>query len=315
MVAAGRWRATRPEVKAHAGFRLNALVSLLANAGWGKLAAEFLAAKDDPAELQVFTNTILAEGWSTPAMVDETALAARAEPFDLNNIPEEIITAVLSCDAQDDRLESSVVGWSRDFTAFVLGHFVIWGSFTDASTWDELEELLRTTWRHPFGGRLKIDAACIDAGDGDHYDAVMNFCVPKLNRRVFPIKGMYGARPGFQMAKGKRIGGKLALVGVDTLKNVIFERLQRGRGIRFSNSLEPVYYEQLASERRVIRYSRGMPVRRFERTGRTRAEALDCLVYAFAARQSFTLNYDRREAELRGLPPKPRMSLASMLPK
>ena len=32
IVAAGRWRATRPDANGHAGFRLNALVSLLANA-------------------------------------------------------------------------------------------------------------------------------------------------------------------------------------------------------------------------------------------------------------------------------------------
>ena len=72
MVEAGRWRATKPEVKGHAGFRLNALVSLLTNASWARLAAEFLAAKEDPAELQVFSNTILAQGWSTPAMMDES---------------------------------------------------------------------------------------------------------------------------------------------------------------------------------------------------------------------------------------------------
>ena len=312
MVGAGQWRATHPEVVNHAGFRLNALVSLLPNASWGRLAQEFLGAKDDPAELQVFTNTILAQGWVTPAMVDETALAARAEAWDLNNIPAEVLALTCGGDVQDDRIEASVTGWTRDSTCLVLGHFVIWGSFTDASTWDELEELLRTTWRHPYGGRLKIDAACVDAGDGDHFDHVMNFCATKLNRRVFPIKGMFGARPGFAMAKGKKVGGKLALVGVDTLKNIIFERLQRGRGIRFSHSLEPVYYEQLASKRRVIRYSRGMPVRRFERTGRTRAEALDCLVYAHAARQSVNIIYDRREAELRNKP-LPKTSVASQL--
>ena len=63
MVAAGQWRMTRPEVKDHAGFRLNALVSPLANASWGKLASEFLGAKENPEELQVFANTILGEGW------------------------------------------------------------------------------------------------------------------------------------------------------------------------------------------------------------------------------------------------------------
>jgi phage terminase large subunit GpA-like protein len=114
------------------------------------------------------------------------------------------------------------------------------------------------------------------------------------------------------MQQGKRIGAKLALIGVDGLKNVIFDRLQRGRGIRFSKSLEPVYYEQLASERRVVRYVRGQPTRRFERIGKTRNESLDCLVYAFAARSPVNVGFDRREAELRGAPIE-RRSLASML--
>jgi phage terminase large subunit GpA-like protein len=44
MVTAGHWRITRPEVKGHAGFRLNALVSLVPNAAWGALAKEFIQA-------------------------------------------------------------------------------------------------------------------------------------------------------------------------------------------------------------------------------------------------------------------------------
>ena len=47
MVSGGRWRAIRPGVKGHAGFRLNSLVSLLENASWGKLAADYLLKKDD----------------------------------------------------------------------------------------------------------------------------------------------------------------------------------------------------------------------------------------------------------------------------
>ena len=102
------------------------------------------------------------------------------------------------------------------------------------------------------------------------------------------------------MSKGKRIGDKFAIVGVDAIKNVIFDRLQRAQGIRFSKSLEPVYYEQLASERRVVRYVRGQPTRRFERIGKARNETLDCLVYAFAARTPVKVRFDRREAELKG---------------
>ena len=304
MVGAGHWRAQRPEVKGHAGFRLSALVSLLSNASWARLAQEFLGAKDDPTRLQVFCNTILAEGWSTPAMVDEAALAARAESFDLNAIPLETLIITAGVDVQDDRLEISIVGWTRDNVALVLAHFIIWGSFQDQSTWSELDETLRSRWRHPLGGVLKIDACCIDAGDGDHFESVLAFCYPRMNRRIFATKGLPGARPAFAMAKGKKIGDKLGLIGVDGLKNIIFDRLQRARGIRFSRSLEPVYFQQLASERRVIRYFRGQPVRRFERIGRVRNETLDALVYSFAARDAIkgVISFDRREAELKGRP-------------
>jgi phage terminase large subunit GpA-like protein len=313
MVAQGQWRATRPEIEGHAGFRLNTMISLLANAAWGKLAKEFLAAKDDPEELQTFVNTILGQGWSTPSMINEGALAERAEPFDLNDIPKEVLILTAGADVQDDRVEISICGWTRDGECLILGHIVIWGSFTDDSTWDEVDELLRTKWKHPFGGVLKIDAACIDAGDGDHYDYVLNFCVPKMSRRIFATKGIYGARPGFQMAKGKKVANRLGLVGVDTIKNLIFEKLQRSRGIRFSQSLEPVYYEQLASQKRVVRYKRGMPERRFEMVSeRARKETLDALVYATAARSQVTVSFDRREAEVRAQEP-PRKSIASRL--
>jgi phage terminase large subunit GpA-like protein len=312
MVGAGQWRATRPEVQGHAGFRLNSLISLLANATWGKLAQEFLTAKDDPSLLQVFSNVVLAQGWSVPSMVDENALAARAEDFGLNNIPREVLVVTCGADVQDDRVEISICGWSRDSTCWILGHIVIWGSFQDVSTWDEVDEVLRTKWRHPLGGRIGVDAAIVDMSDGDHTDVVINFCLRRRSKRVFAGKGLYGARPGFAMAKNKASKDKFALVGVDGLKNVLFDRLQRGQGIRFSKSLEPIFYEQLASERRVIRYVRGQPTRRFERIGKVRNEALDCMVYAFAARQSVSIIYDRREAELRNAEP-PKMSFVHLL--
>jgi phage terminase large subunit GpA-like protein len=38
---------------------------------------------------------------------------------------------------------------------------------TDSATWNEFDELLRSHWKHPFGGDLKVDAAVVDAGDGE----------------------------------------------------------------------------------------------------------------------------------------------------
>ena len=88
MVAQGIWRISCPEIKGHAGFRLNALVSGLANASWAKLAVELIAAKGHPDALQVFVNTILAEGWREAAEeADPAELAGRAEDFGLDAIP------------------------------------------------------------------------------------------------------------------------------------------------------------------------------------------------------------------------------------
>jgi phage terminase large subunit GpA-like protein len=304
LVASGYWRATRPEIKHHAGFRLNALVSLLANASWAKLAAEFIAAKDDPAELQVFVNTALAQGWrQAGAEIDESALASRAEPFGLDAIPRECLVVTAGVDLQDDRAEITICGWTRENVCLVLGHVVIWGSPDDDTLWLELDELLKTKWKHPHGGSLRIDAAAIDSGDGEWTDRVYSFAFPRAPRRIMAIKGASGTRPSIQVSKGKVKGGRLWIVGTDTIKTTLFSRLQRGASIRFSQSLEPVYYEQLSSERRIVGYVRGKPVRRFERIPGRRGEGWDCLVYNFAARSAAPIQLDQRADDLRNPTP------------
>ena len=163
-------------------------------------------------------------------------------------------------------------------------------------TWRNLDDLLKTPWPHPNGGTLRLDAAVIDSGDGGWTERVYAFCRPRFGRKIMAGKGVAGNRPAATRPSLK--GTPMFLIGVDGLKAQILTRLSRGRTIRFSDTLEPVWYEQLASERRVVRYVRGQPVRRFERKPGMRAEALDCVVYAFAARSLVTANLDRRQEEL-----------------
>ncbi len=302
MVEAGHWRATRPEVEGHAGFRLNALVSLHANAAWPKLVAEFLAVKDDPLTLQTFVNTILAQGWRGEGdELDEDSLAGRAEGWGLDRLPEEVLALTAGCDVQHDRLEITLTGWAEDGTAFILGHEVIWGAWDAPETWAELDGLLRQSFAHALGGRLGIDAAAVDAGDGTTMQAVTAFCTPRTRRKVLAIKGAPGNRPPIERAGSRtKTGARLWIVGVDTLKTQLFTRLAREGLVRFSADLPAVWFEQLASERAVVRYRRGQPVRSFERIPGRRAEALDCTIYAFAARQIVNIDWHRRRAELAG---------------
>jgi len=297
MVDKGRWRATAPGVEGHAGFRLNALVSTLANASWGKLAAEFVEAKKNPDTLQVFVNTILGQGWREAAEeIDDAALAARAEPFGLpDDIPPEVLFVTCGVDVQRDRLEMVFLGWGRD-EIFVLAQSVIWGDPMADDVWHELDDALRTIWKHPKGGILKVDATAIDAGDGVTMDRVIGFCRPRSSRRIYAIKGAGGDRPVIRASDTK--GSRLFIVGVDSVKGQLVSRLTRGKSMRFSDGLEGRFYEELASERLIVRYVRGAPVRQWERTPGRRAESLDCVVYAMAVRHLVNASVDRREEEI-----------------
>mgnify|MGYP005848171463 CR=1 FL=1 len=307
IVAQGRWRATAPEVKGHAGFRLNALVSLHANASWGKLAAEFVAAKDDPTTLQTFVNTILGQGWRGEGdELDESDLAARAEAWGLDAVPADVLAITAGVDVQHDRLEITLIGWAESGTAYVLGHRVTWGAWGDEGTWRDLDELLRQRFPHAMGGLIGIDAACIDAGDGTTTRAVQAFCGPRLRRKVFAIKGAGGNRPVIERAGSKtKAGNRLWIVGVDTAKGQLFGRAARGETLKFSADLPAVWFEQFASERAVIRYRKGQPSRSFERIRGRAAEALDCCVYAMAARQMIAPDWTARRAALTGEAPPP----------
>lgn len=298
MIESGCWRATQPEVKGHAGFRINALVSPHANAAWGILAQEFIKAKDSPQTLQTFINLVLGEPWREEADdLDEGALASKREPFGLLSIPPEVLIVTAGVDCQDDRLEIVFLGHSKDDQTFVLAHQVIWGPIDSDLTWVELDTALKADLKHPHGGVLRCEAAVIDSGDGGHSDIVNSFTRARFGRRVVSGKGVGGfSRPFIQ--KSSSSGAPLFLIGVDAVKAQLFNRPSRGDSFRFSADLEPVFFEQLVSERRVVRYVRGQPTRRFERIVGKRAETLDATVYALAARLLIGVNMDQREVDV-----------------
>lgn len=299
MVTNGRWRALKPEVKDHAGFRMNALISLLPNASWGRLAKEFVSVKNDPSTLQTFVNTILAQGWKDEAdELDDIEISERAEDFGFEAIPVEVLIITAGVDVQDDRLEVTFIGWDKEGVPYILGHEVIWGRYDDTVTWGELDILLSTQWDHPLGGRIKVDATCVDSSDGETMETVYRFAFPRFNRKVYAIKGAAGNRPWIERSKSTVKGGRLFIVGVDGIKSNIMGRLTRPRSMRFSKDLAPVWYEQVAGERMEITYKRGQTVRQFVPVPGRRHEALDCTVYAFAARQMVNANWAHREGEL-----------------
>lgn len=339
MVTKGSWRITNPAVRGHAGFRMNALISLLPNTTWAHLAQEWIEKHRDPDTRQVFVNTRLAEGWREAAEeLDEKALAERVEGFSLDRIPAEVLALTTGIDVQGDRLEVTFLGHGRPLEVpapvglrteedsitvpqiFVAGHEVVLGKPEDPTTWEALDELLARSYAHPLGGRLKVSSVVVDAGNWQ--DEVCDYCFPRSHRKVFAAKGVAGfARPAFQAStsrkKFKRVDGFLHLMGVDVLKQRIFTLLPIAASVRFSASLTeqwPDYFDELTNERKVIKYVKGQPVFRFERRNKAiRVEKLDCLAYAIAAREAIVINWDALEERLTVVAkPKPRRSLAEL---
>ncbi len=315
MIADGVWVAEAPEVKGHAGFRLNALYSLFANVSWGRIAAEYLRAKKaGPQSLQVFTNTILGRPWKQSVNdVDAGQLMERAEPFGLRfdpgrmewipEIPKEALYITAGVDVQHDRLEVQFWGWGRS-ERWLLGHEVIRGLTSLDSTWDELDALLATRWQHPLGGDIGVDATAVDSGDGNRTQQVYEFCASRAGRNIYAVKGRAGQHPWLEFTKVKKWGLRLGLVAVDEIKADLMERLaaeQPGPGfVHLPAHLDEEFYRQLTSEVRKVYYVAGRPVYRWVRKPGRQAEALDCAVYANAIRQVLRMDYDRREAALSG---------------
>jgi phage terminase large subunit GpA-like protein len=174
----------------------------------GETCRRIRGSKDKPEELQTFVNLVLGEGWREHGdALDDAALAAKAEAFSLDMLPEAVLAIIAGVDVQrKDRLAVTFIGWAEDGTAYILGHRVIWGAPSDDETWRELDEMLKERFQHPFGGKLGVDAVAIDSGDGETMQDVYKFCFPRYRRRIFAIKGAPGKRPWIERSKQKTNG-------------------------------------------------------------------------------------------------------------
>lgn len=288
LLAKGFWEATAPGDGRTCGFHLSSLYSPWLT--WGEIAAEYLAAKDDPVRLKAWVNTKLAETWEDREgeKVDEQALMLRREVYG-PDIPAQV--AVLTCgvDVQDDRLELELVGWGCDEESWSCDYRILWGDPASPGLWADLDGYLSQTFPHEtLSTNLPIDAVCIDTG-GHHTQAVYAFCKGKERRRVWAIKGVAGKRPIWPKRPSKNNKARINLfaVGVDAAKEAMFARIRKetiGAGFcHFPMDRDAAYFEQLTAERLKTRYYRGFPQRYWWKPDGRRNEALDCRVYAYAA--------------------------------
>jgi phage terminase large subunit GpA-like protein len=290
MMLRGEWRASRASTGV-AGFHLSQLYSLWTS--WREMAQDFLRAKRFPETLQTWINTALGEPWEDKGeSLEPAALMGRRESYTSNSLPAGVVMLTAGTDVQGDRLETTIYGWGADEEAWRVELIVTRGDPGNDALWAEHDEILKRRFKTDDGRELVIESCCVDSG-GHFTEQVYRYCNRRKRFRVWAIKGIGGPgklvwprRPG---RGGKSKSADVWLIGVDTIKEIIYGRLRKiaspGPGyMHFDASTDEVWFEQLTSETVVYRQVQGRRVRlwRPRQTG-IRQEGLDCTVYAYAA--------------------------------
>jgi len=310
MLTAGRWISTAPGDRKTAGFHLSSLYSPLGWKSWEEIVEDFLRSKSDAPRLKTWVNTVLGETWEEDyaSKVSADGLMARCEHYEPGMLPDKALALTVGVDVQDNRLAISVWAWGREEEGWLIDHQEIYGDPSRPELWKQLDEVVLREWQHGLGVKLRPDVIAIDSG-GHFVSEVYQFARERGRQGVIAIKGQ-SQRGKAPIGKGSKVdvnyrgktlknGALLYPVGSDTIKTTLFGRLKHnepGHGfLHFHMETTAEYFEQLTAEKQVLKYSRGgFPIREWVKKPSARNEALDCLVYAYAALNRMYQKYDRR---------------------
>jgi phage terminase large subunit GpA-like protein len=287
LLRSGHWVA-EAETDGIAGFHISELYSPWRT--WAEVVKDFLVARSvqktgDHSLMQVWVNTSLGETWEEVGhTVDGHALMNRREAY---TVPNEVNVITIGADCQDNRVEFEVVGWCGGETSYGLEYKIVHGDLSKVAFWDNVARLMNRTYKREDGVLLDCKLVCIDSG-GHFTDEVYSFSRKNGLRHFLPIKGSsIAGKPIATMPKkpnAKRV--YLTQIGTDTAKEVIYRRfdLEEGQGAcHFPMTYTEEWFDQATSEKKMVRYTKGMPRMEWHLPSGRSNEALDCRVYAFAA--------------------------------
>ena len=309
MLAAGEWRATAPSDGRTAGFQLSGLYSPLGWCSWEQLVDDFLRAKSDAPALKAFVNTRLAETWEEDyaAAVSADGLMTKRLAYESGTCPDGVVLLTCGVDVQDNRLAVSLWGWGEGETGWLIWHQELMGDPTQTEVWGQLDQVLVTEWATAAGKVLKVSQVAVDSG-GHCTHEVYRYVRDRVRQNVVAIKGS-SRRNSPAVGKGSKVdvswqgrvlkrGVTLYQLGTDTIKTTLFGRLRHNEAggvgtLHFGMAADEEYFRQLTSERQALRYHRGFPIREWVKKAGDRNEALDCVVYAYAAMLLFSRRMNR----------------------
>lgn len=285
---AGEWRPTAESDGETIGFHLSSLYSPLGWLPWSAAVTEFLEAQNDPMRLKSWVNTVLGETWEERGdSVDPETLLGRAERYG-GDVPVGVGILVAAVDVQGDRLECAVKGYGASEESWLIAYQQFHGDPSQKAVWSDLDTFLAQTFTHENGQQVGISCVAVDSG-GNHTEEVYRFCVARLKRRIFAIKG--GSDRGKPLvgkpSRNNRYHTPLFVLCVDTGKETVYSRLRVGNHgpgyCHLPDWTDAEYVAQLTAEKAVRKWKKNRGTVREWIKKRERNEALDLEVYCLAA--------------------------------
>lgn len=306
MLMNGEWIRHNTDSKI-AGFFLNALYSV--NISWKELVVEWTSINKNRHKLQVFMNSRLAK---TFQLVEEyigvNKLGERLEIYNAE-VPTKSEqcngVGVLTCgvDIQANRIEAYVWGYGKSDECYLIDFRLFEGDTNKNIVFQDLTNfLLNERYQTSSGAKIGIRSIAIDSG----YNAnrVARYVrdlkdIDHANRTIMAIKGDANYTSGIleRQAKFYKESGQLYFrVGTNPAKDHIamlinnpdagenYVHLPLAYPKRFDQEryLDKETLYQLTGEKKVYEY-RGAKRIGLWKAVRDRVEALDCLVYSYAA--------------------------------
>lgn len=265
MLTRGEWRASKPSKKI-VGFHLNEIYSPWK--AWAEIISDFLECRHDIEMYKVWVNTSLGLSYQYKGddVPDWRSLYHRRENYKLGTVPKKASLLTCGVDVQKNRLEATIVAYSRN-ESFVVDHVILEGDPLEDQVWDDLDRLIDRDFKHESGNRLKIRRVAIDTGYLSN--RIYEWIRRKESRLVMGVKGRPLDAPistpksldvtlrGKIIKKGVRLWG----MGSSYLKSEIYGKLRlktptskeiKGKGypkgyVHFPE-LDEEFFKQLTSE-------------------------------------------------------------------
>ncbi|MCP4881135.1 MAG: phage terminase large subunit family protein [Gammaproteobacteria bacterium] len=308
----GFWKATKPNVTRHRGYKVSALASPFTEIV--VLANEFAKAQGNPQALKTFYNTRLAETWREKGdQPDWKRMEENKQNYPIGKVPANGLMLTAGIDVQKDCLYYWVDAWSERRQTYTVDAGRIDGDITLDETKERLYHFLDKKYENHVGVMMPLEMVCIDSG---YNSSEVYHCVREYgaHARFRAVKGMdsmkvvTGAPSKVDIKRNgkKRISRGLSLypVGSSVAKEQLYrwfnlepptsEVISKGgqypTGYCFIPEFPDEFFKQLCAEQLTkTTDKRGFDVYTWEKV-RPDNHFLDCKVYSLAAAEMLEID-------------------------